>query len=543
MTTTLRTAFRMLVLAIIVLVSSNAHAQLKVGKNPATIQKSAILELEADKQGLLLPRLTSFTGINAAIGAAAVDGMIVYLQDATPANSGLYLRQGGNWVKIASASSALANWSLKGNSGTDPVNDYIGTADNVDLSIRRDGTEAIRVTTGGNVALKQVAAITDNSIREVLIIQTDGTIVKRELPVSAFNSLLANVSAAANTTNQTFNITEDVATGKITINAPVMDGTGTKTYGFFQKSDWDKLQNLTNGNGFTIGDLITAAGTEAVKGAAVSFNTVTQKYEMRLVAASATENGIVTTGAQEFAGVKTFKDIVKLGAVATAAVPAPGTPYQVLVQNGTNEIEKRAVNMEALETAVQKIQAGPAATDVTSGTDVAFVTATTGTDFNIMANGATKTVNFNLPDATGAAGAEARGVVSKTAQSFAGDKSFVNNVAVGGVTAANSTLQVTGSVAMAIKTITSAQSPYTITDKDNTVLADATTAAVVLNLPAPVTGRMYTIKKIGTGDIDKQITINGGGAMIEGGTDYKIFNDWTFITIQSDGTNWYIIKK
>lgn len=543
MTTTLRTAFRMLVLATIVLVSSNAKAQLKVGKNPATIQKSAILELEADKQGLLLPRLTSFTGINAAIGAAVVDGMIVYLQDAVPANSGLYLRQAGNWVKIASASSALANWSLKGNSATDPANDYIGTSDDVDLSIRRDGTEAIRVTTGGNVALKQVAATADNSIRDVLIIQTDGTIVKRQLPVFAFNSLLANVSAVAATTNQTFNITEDVATGKITVNAPVMDGIGAKTYGFFQKSDWDKLQNLTNGNGFTVGDLITVAGTEAVKGAAVTYNTGTQKYEMQLVAASATENGIVTIGAQEFAGVKTFKDIVKLGSVATAAAPAAGVPYQVLVQNGTNEIEKRAVNMEALETAVQKIQAGPAATDVTSGTDVAFVAATTGTDFSIVANGATKTVNFNLPDATGATGAEARGVVSKTAQSFAGDKSFVNNVAVGGVTAANSTLQVAGSVAMAIKTITSAQSPYTITDKDNTVLADATTAAVVLNLPAPVVGRMYTIKKIGSGDIDKQITINGGGALIEGGTDYKIYNDWTFITIQTDGTNWYIIKK
>jgi hypothetical protein len=543
MTTSLRNALRMLVLAVIALVSTQANAQLKVGKNPATIKKSAILELEADKQGLLLPRLTSFTGINTAIGTDAVDGMIVYLSDAaTPANSGLYMREGTNWVKIASASTALSNWSLKGNTGTDPATDYIGTSDGKDLSIRTNGTEAIKVTTAGNVALKQVATTADNTIRDVLIIETDGTIVKRQLPLSSFTALLA----AAGTSSQTFNVSADATTGQLTINAPVMDGVGAKTYGFLQKDDWTKLQNLTNGNGLTVGDLLTAAGSEAVKGAKITFNTTTQQYEMQLVAASATQNGIVTTSAQEFAGAKTFKNILKLETVATAAVPTPGVPYQVLVQNATNEIEKRAVNMEALETAVQKIKAGPTATDVTSGTDIEFLTNTTGTDFSILANGALKTVNFSLPDATGVVGAEARGLVSKAAQSFAGNKSFVNNVAVGTVAAPNSTLQVEGSVAMSIKTISSTDSPYAIDDRDNTILANATAGAITINLPTPSTtikGRMYTIKKIGSGDIDKEVLVKAGAAQIEGGTDYKIFNDWTFITVQTDGSNWYIVKK
>ena len=35
-----------------------ANAQLKVGDNPTSIQKSSILELESTRQGLLLPRLT-----------------------------------------------------------------------------------------------------------------------------------------------------------------------------------------------------------------------------------------------------------------------------------------------------------------------------------------------------------------------------------------------------------------------------------------------------------------------------------------------------
>lgn len=41
-----------------------ANAQLKVGDNPTSIQKSSILELESTRQGLLLPRLTDTVAIN-----------------------------------------------------------------------------------------------------------------------------------------------------------------------------------------------------------------------------------------------------------------------------------------------------------------------------------------------------------------------------------------------------------------------------------------------------------------------------------------------
>uniref|UniRef100_UPI0025E13D9C hypothetical protein n=1 Tax=uncultured Chitinophaga sp. TaxID=339340 RepID=UPI0025E13D9C len=113
------------------------------------------------------------------------------------------------------------------------------------------------------------------------------------------------------------------------------------------------------------------------------------------------------------------------------------------------------------------------------------------------------------------------------------------SVAIGTTSAPNSTLQVAGSMSMAIKSVDAA---YTVTDVDNTVLVDATSAAVSITLPAPVEGRVYTIKKI-KGGLDHEVVINPTGGQIEGGTSYTIYNDWTFVTLQSDGTDWFIIRK
>jgi hypothetical protein len=113
---------------------------------------------------------------------------------------------------------------------------------------------------------------------------------------------------------------------------------------------------------------------------------------------------------------------------------------------------------------------------------------------------------------------------------------------VGNTGNANSTVQIDGSVAMAIKTVTS---NYTATATDNTILANTTSGALSVTLPSTtgITGRIYTIKKIGTGGIDNALTITPSSGTIEGGASYIIYNDWTFVTLQTDGTNWYIIRK
>jgi hypothetical protein len=136
------------------------------------------------------------------------------------------------------------------------------------------------------------------------------------------------------------------------------------------------------------------------------------------------------------------------------------------------------------------------------------------------------------------------GGVSTTSQTFAGAKNVRDSLSVGlaAGTAPNSTFQVNGSMS---SNITSVTADYTATQADNTILADATGGAITVTLPAVsgIAGRIYTIKKIGTGDIDNALTIQPTGATIDGGTEYIIYNDWSFVTLQTDGTNWYVIKK
>src|SRR6195952_2709095 len=123
-----------------------ASAQLKVGDNPTTIQKSSILELESTRQGLLLPRLADTTGINAL---TPPDGMIIYLNS----DNSLRLRSNGSWKKIADLAAASANWSLTGNTGTDSALNFIGTADGKPLSMRTNNAERLHISSNGNIGI------------------------------------------------------------------------------------------------------------------------------------------------------------------------------------------------------------------------------------------------------------------------------------------------------------------------------------------------------------------------------------------------------
>lgn len=64
--------------------------QLKLGDNPSSQQKSALLELESKSQGLLLPRISDTT---TGVITTAPDGMIIYLT----LNNSLCIRSNGHW--------------------------------------------------------------------------------------------------------------------------------------------------------------------------------------------------------------------------------------------------------------------------------------------------------------------------------------------------------------------------------------------------------------------------------------------------------------
>lgn len=160
---------------------------------------------------------------------------------------------------------------------------------------------------------------------------------------------------------------------------------------------------------------------------------------------------------------------------------------------------------------------------------------------------------FNIPDA----GLHVRGLMDTTAQVFGGTKSFADSVAIGQTGTPNSTLQVNGNVSMASNIVTSnydmnataANANYrTIIAKVDNPSGTGPGTAITITLPNATTcsGRMYTIKKIGStslSEVGAPVTINTASSqLIDGDTgSFILYNNFTSVSLQSDGTGWDII--
>lgn len=546
-----------LLVLLFLMLATAVSAQLKIGDNPATINKSSILELESLRQGLLLPRIvdTTLAPLN-----TAPDGMIIY----HTVTQSLMVRRNGYWSRLVDSLNASAgSWQLKGNAGTTTAN-YLGTSDNQPLSIRTNATEAINISNTQTVALKQVPATT-TLISVLMIDPATGTINQRNLSPAAFTDAIRTLNGVAkqgftiraDTLNADFGVTTNATDSTITMNVPIV-GTASQRTGLLTYEDWQSFSNKQKA--ITVGAFILTPGDPN----GLVLNNTTGV--LQLVAADATNPGGVSIGAQTFGGVKTFNDSVSivtgLGVTGQATVgnglkvnagganisgpvvlatapPDVSTPVTtVLFRNPTTgALEKREVDSAAFSVGIRRIngQTGPA---------IYIKTGKAGTDISLDSTSVTNTLTLNIPDAS----ATARGVVNDSTQTFAGFKTVRDTLAVGknaivgAGTQPNSTLDVQGSMSLKIRTATGNEA---LAETDNTLLVNAGTGAVTITLPpvANIAGRVYTIKKI-AGSIDNAVTLQPqGGAQIEGGTNYIIYNNYTYVTIQTDGSNWYVIRK
>ncbi len=108
-----------------------------------------------------------------------------------------------------------------------------------------------------------------------------------------------------------------------------------------------------------------------------------------------------------------------------------------------------------------------------------------------------------------------------------------------GTSSPTSTFQVNGSVAM---NIVSKSANYTLTATDYTVLCDASTAGFTVTLPAAstCTGRIYRIVKI---DETSNILTFSTSLRYSKNTSITTLNYNKTLTVQSDGTDWWIIAQ
>lgn len=123
------------------------------------------------------------------------------------------------------------------------------------------------------------------------------------------------------------------------------------------------------------------------------------------------------------------------------------------------------------------------------------------------------------------------------------DTQITGNLIVGGTTA-DSLFEVDGAEGLAIETVTG---NTTLDDTHSTLLVNAS-GNVTITLPTAASaynntdgiGRIYEIKKI---DADADIvTLDGNSSeLIDGATTAVITTQWEAITVQSNGTSWYII--
>nr|WP_295869502.1 hypothetical protein [uncultured Chitinophaga sp.] len=501
---------------------SASFAQLKVGANPSQINKSSILELESTRQGLLLPRIP---GANLTVAPlnTAPDGMIIYVTD----SASLFIRKYGQWQRMSADS--VNSWNITGNAGLDSAKNFIGTTDQQPLIFKTGNTERMRFTAGGSITMGAGTVPAGTNQLQVLVIEpATGQVLQRTMAAAAFNNAIASLNGLRDTA-QTFAVdsaagkdfTINSAGGVHTFNLPTQAGNGATSRGLLSYADWLRFDSSAR---FQILHTLFAVTPDA-NGISVSNGTLT------LHAADATNPGGVSTADQTFGGNKTFQNNLRVAQQATI----DGNLLLTTIGNASPTDSNNVLIRRADGTVVTKLLNSNAFKALVTGKSPGTVN-----DVNIDSSSATQIV-INIPDAA----TTVRGVVNTlSGQTFAGYKSFRDSLAVGVAegTKANSSFQVNGSMATNLTKVTSS---YTVTASDNTILADATGGALTITLPSPgaIAGRMYTIKKIGSGGIDKEVTISTSGGTIDGSGNYIIYNDWTFVTLQTDGTDWYVIKK
>jgi hypothetical protein len=133
-------------LVLVTSVNSLFSQSVGIGGSSFTPDGSAMLEIQATGQGLLIPRMTWATR-----PASPVASLLIYLTDGDGTNGkGYYYWDGAAWVKLFSGT---MGWGLTGNSGTTVGTNFIGTTDNTSLSFKTNSAERMRITNAGYVGI------------------------------------------------------------------------------------------------------------------------------------------------------------------------------------------------------------------------------------------------------------------------------------------------------------------------------------------------------------------------------------------------------
>ncbi|BAV09741.1 hypothetical protein SAMN05421788_1011175 [Filimonas lacunae] len=464
---------KILLLVILLLAFVKSEAQVKIGTSPTSLEKSALLELNGNRQGLLLPRLSDTSIINTL---APPDGMLIYYQ-ANNSGRGLYLRKSGFWQRITTDSllnASLVSWNLAGNNSLTGT-EKLGPNNAVPLNIVTAGTSRIVIdatgntsiigntTLGGTFTLNPAATSTDTT---ALFLNSSNTVVKRNLNNVAFSGAIQSIngltpSAQTISTNATAGALGFTSTGSSHVLS--IPDASISTRGFVNLTDQSFAGNKTFSNNLTVAGItsliasanttdtnflmlnaanqvtkrnfssfpgiqslngLTAAtqtfATSANQATAIGFSSTGTVHTLNLTDADSTIRGFVTTSAQRFGGDKSFKNNVTVSGITTLS-PTAATDTSFLMINAANQVTRRNFSSFSFP-GIQSLN-GLTATAQT------FANSTNqALPIGFTSSGSIHTLNIPNADST------ITGLVTATAQRFGGDKSFKNNLTVSGTT-------------------------------------------------------------------------------------------------------------
>lgn len=150
---------KLITILLLTLFQLNAYSQ-GVGINNPTPDAKALLDLVSTNKGLLIPRMTTAqrTALAFLPNATAYpsgDGMLVY--DVTLKAFMHWNSNNSRWDTLLTSTFAKGTlWSLIGNAATNPAVNYLGTSDSIDMVLKTNGRERLRVKANGVIYTNSV---------------------------------------------------------------------------------------------------------------------------------------------------------------------------------------------------------------------------------------------------------------------------------------------------------------------------------------------------------------------------------------------------